>query len=151
MRLRELAAVKDIKEATSDQIIMWAQRLDVHRVQREVLNHIREDHEFDSFRWNEYGSDNARQNMSGGITNSKYCGTGYPRDSVQHMAKCLAVVAKPTNSRQYAHQCRVSSKATSYVRVAGQCMRSIKIRNPVQYSENKMTKSENIMTDSKTG
>ena len=40
--LRELTAMKDINEDTSDQILIWAQRMEVQRAQKEVLNHIRE-------------------------------------------------------------------------------------------------------------
>ena len=46
--LRELTAIKDINEATRDQILIWAQRMEVQGVQKEVLDHIREDKEFDS-------------------------------------------------------------------------------------------------------
>ena len=48
--LRELTALKDINEATTDQILTWAQRVEAQRAQREVLDHIRKDMEFHSIR-----------------------------------------------------------------------------------------------------
>ena len=33
--LRELTTLKDINEATSDQLLIWAQRVEVQRVQKE--------------------------------------------------------------------------------------------------------------------
>ena len=48
--LRDLTLLKDINEAMSDQILVSAQRVEAQRVQKRVLDHIREDKEFDSIR-----------------------------------------------------------------------------------------------------
>ena len=52
--MRELTVLKDINEATSSQILIWAQRVEVQRAQKEVLDHSREDKEFDSIRWDKH-------------------------------------------------------------------------------------------------
>ena len=38
--------MKDISEVASDQILMWAQRVEAQRVQKEVLDDIRDAEEF---------------------------------------------------------------------------------------------------------
>ena len=48
--LGKLTTIKDINEATSDQILIWAQTLAAQTVQKEVLDNIREAKEFDSIR-----------------------------------------------------------------------------------------------------
>ena len=45
---------------------------------KRVQDHIREDMEFDSIRWNRHKFDNARQNRNRGIRNCKYFGRGHP-------------------------------------------------------------------------
>ena len=70
--LRELTALKDINDANSDQILIWAQRMMVQR----VLDHIREHKESNSIRLGKHKCDNARQNRNRGINYCKYCGTG---------------------------------------------------------------------------
>ena len=40
--LKELTALKNITEATSNQILMWTQWVEVQIVQKEVLDYIRE-------------------------------------------------------------------------------------------------------------
>ena len=48
--LRELTALKDFSESTSCLRLTWAQRMEVQRVQKEVLDHLREDRWFDYIR-----------------------------------------------------------------------------------------------------
>ena len=48
--LRGLIALTDINESTSDQILIWVQRVKGQTAQKEVLDHIREDKEFDPVR-----------------------------------------------------------------------------------------------------
>ena len=76
--LRELTVLKDINEANSDQMLMWDQRLEVQRVQKEVLNHLKEDKELDSIQWNKNKCGNARQNRSRVAENCTFCGTEHP-------------------------------------------------------------------------
>ena len=49
-RIRELTALKDINEATSDQILIWDQTQEAYRVQKEVLDNIRNAKKFNSVR-----------------------------------------------------------------------------------------------------
>ena len=49
--LREKIALKDINEAMSNQLLIWVQRVEEQRMQKEVLDHKIEYKEFDSIRW----------------------------------------------------------------------------------------------------
>ena len=49
MTFRELTVLSDINGATSDHILMWAKRVEVQIEQKDVLDHIREEKEFDSY------------------------------------------------------------------------------------------------------
>ena len=46
--LRELTALEDINEITCNQILVWVQKVKVQRVQKEVLDNIREAKKSDS-------------------------------------------------------------------------------------------------------
>ena len=76
--MKEITVLKDINEASSGQILMWTQRVEAQRAQKEVLDHVREDGEFHSIRWDKHKCDNAGQNKNRVIKKCKYCGTGHP-------------------------------------------------------------------------
>ena len=46
--MKELTALKDTREVNSEQVLMWAQRVEADRAQKEMLDNIRDEKEFDS-------------------------------------------------------------------------------------------------------
>ena len=53
-------------------------KMEVHRVQKEVLDHTGEERSFDFIKLDKHKYDSARQNRDRGFNNCKYSGTGYP-------------------------------------------------------------------------
>ena len=56
----QLTSLKDITEITSDQIIMQAQIVVAWRVQKEMLDNMRQSKSFDSIRQNKQRQDNVK-------------------------------------------------------------------------------------------
>ena len=50
--MKELTALKDTSEVSSEQILMWDHRADAQEAQREVLDNIRDPEEFESVQRN---------------------------------------------------------------------------------------------------
>ena len=46
--LREPSELEDINDATSKQVLLWAQRVEAKRVQKEALDNIKDTKDFDS-------------------------------------------------------------------------------------------------------
>ena len=50
--IREVLALENIDEATNESVLLWAQRVDAKKAQREVFDIIKEAKDFDSMRQN---------------------------------------------------------------------------------------------------
>ena len=85
--LRKLTALKNIDEATSNQILIWAWSVEAQRAQKEFLHHIREDKAFDSIRHIKQNCDNVRHSKNKVIENFKYCGTRHLQRQCQAYGK----------------------------------------------------------------
>ena len=48
--LKEVLTLQDTGDVTSERVPLWAQRVEVHREQKEAVNNIKEDRDFDSGR-----------------------------------------------------------------------------------------------------
>ena len=75
--LNEVSTLENIEYATSERVLLWAQREEVQRVQKVALNNIKEAKEFDSVRPNTPKHDNETHNKLKEVDNCKYCWTGY--------------------------------------------------------------------------
>ena len=56
--LREMSALEYINDATNERILLWAQRVEAQRVQKEALDNMEEAKDFDTIRWNKQKQDN---------------------------------------------------------------------------------------------
>ena len=48
--LREVSTLKDTDDSKSERVLLWAQRVEVQKVQKEAPNNIKKAKEFDSVR-----------------------------------------------------------------------------------------------------
>ena len=106
--LRGHTTLKDINEATSAEIVIWTQRVEVQRAKREVM-----DQQYKGRQWI-WLSDRTSANMTvlgrigiEGLIIVNIVVQGAPRDSVWCMARCVAVAARPNTSRQ----CHINAEA----------------------------------------
>ena len=118
--------------ATREWVLLYGQRVRSQRAQKEVLDIIKETMNFDSIRQNVQKQDSMRHQKQTLVERCKYCGTQHPSHSVLHTAKCVVDVARPTTLGQLADHCRGSSKARGYPRSADLCLRSSRMKTPIQ-------------------
>ena len=95
--LRKLTALRDINEATSKQMSVWAQRAGGQRVHKEELDHKEEDTSFDSNGWDKQKCENAMQIKNKVIEYCKYCGTGHTQRQYPAYSKICSSCSKTSH------------------------------------------------------
>ena len=121
---REVSVLQDINDTTSDRVLLWAQRVEAQRAQKEALENIKETKNFDLI-----GQNTQRQNNV--ISATEVSGKlqalwngAPPRDRPLHMKIHVEVTERPTTSGQCASQCQGSSNVRNHQGVEGQSMTS---------------------------
>ena len=61
--LREVLALENINDTTSKWVLLWAQRVEAQRVQKEALGNIKEARDYNFIRWNIQRHNNVRYIM----------------------------------------------------------------------------------------
>ena len=92
--------------------------METQTVQKEVLDHIRENKEFDTIRWDKQNVTVLSRIRIRWSWTVNIVIEGTSRDSSQHMTRHAVVAARPTTwRRQYVDWWRYSSQITGYQRV----------------------------------
>ena len=71
--LRKVSALEDINDATSERVLIWALQVEAQRVQKEVLDSIKEAKDFDSIRHNMQKQNNKAHKKQRWVENCRYC------------------------------------------------------------------------------
>ena len=103
--IRELTKVKISNVITSEDVLAWAKRVEVQRVQSAVMNSLMEAKEFDKIRIPKNTcKDNPRSTQLRLPTKQtcRYCGSSHPQDSAQHMGRSAQNAVRLAISEQYA-------------------------------------------------
>ena len=77
--LREVLALENIDEPTSEWVLLWAQMLESWRAQKEAPDNIKEVKDSDSIRWNIQRCDSVRHMKQKHLESCNNCGIGYPQ------------------------------------------------------------------------
>ena len=124
--------LEDINDATSEWVLLWAQRIEPRQVQMEALDKIKRPRTWTQLDTGYKNHNNMRHKKHKEIESCKCCRIGHPRDRGLSVAKHGVVLERETTSVWCVGQFRKSSKGRNYQGMAGQSMMSGGIRSPNQ-------------------